>query len=244
MIRQARFSDKIKHFAEGFYQKWNVVPYYDINASAIFLGVYDDDDVSVINKHQGLKVVWNTGQLRGCFMRIDPKNVVVINSDRQRIASLKERYRLKKTMFPIKDFSDFKPVPMGDKIYCYLGAERMKREYGYDVIEKFKEISPFEIIYGFLEHSVEYVRDNYYASCFINIKPSIYGGNTSAIEMAYMGRYTIANIPSPFYLGYAELDDMLAIVMNESKKIGTIPNPVIGKFFDTGDEWMDDDFWQ
>jgi len=243
MIRQVRFSDKVKSFEKGFCDKWDVVPYFNPNESSLFVGVYDMDDVNAINNHRAFKVVRNTGRLRDCFFKINPRGVVVHIASQQQGIPENGIYKTKRAAFPIKDFSLFTPVPLGDKIYCYVGNERMKEEYGYSIIDAFRKKSPFEIIIGFHQHDIKYVMDNYYSRSFVNIKPTIYGGNTSAIEMAYMGRMTISNRDAPFCIKYSDIDEMLSVVMAESKKIGTIQPSVVGDFFDTGDEWKDENFW-
>ena len=244
MIQQVRFSSGVIFFQEKFCHKWGVKPYWDADAPCLFAGVNNMIDVNTVNNHRGFKLILNTGRLRDCFTKIDPQNVVVIINERQDFSSLYAGYKTKMATFPIKDFSNFIPTPLGDKIYCYLGSLKRRESCGYGVMRALAKISPFEIIYGYLGQPIEEVRDNYYTPSFINIKPSLIAGTTSAIEMAYMGRKTISNAKAPFCIKYKDIKEMLSIIMDESKKIGTIQESVISDYFDTGEEWMNENFWQ
>ena len=112
---------------------------------------------------------------------------------------------------------------------------------GFSFMEKLKRETSFNIIYGFLGNNIEYVKEHYYDKCFVNIKPHIVGGTTTAVELAYMGRYTISDAKAPFCIN--SLDNILHLIDQESKKIGTIKDPVIGDYYNTGAEWMNENFW-
>ena len=241
MIKQVRFSDGVRFFEVGFCRKWDVNIYSDINAPCLFVGVYFPVDVEAINKHKGFKVIWNTGRIRDIFTMINCKNVVVMDSGVIDHSSIKGKYKIKKASIQIKDFSMFKPGVLGDKIYCYLGDIASKEIMGFSFMEKLKMKTPFDIIYGFLGNSIEFVKEQYYDKCFVNIKPNVIGGITTAAELAYMGRMTISNTKTPFCINYK--DDILDIITKESKKIGTLQSSMIGDFYNIGDEWKQVKFW-
>jgi len=136
----------------------------------------------------------------------------------------------------------FKPNPLGDNIYCYLGDESSKQIMGFSFMEKLKRETSFNIIYGFLGNNIEYVKEHYYDKCFINIKPNIVGGITTAVELAYMGRFTISDAKAPFCIN--SLDNILSLIDQESKKIGTIQQSCIGNYYNAGDEWKLIKYWK
>jgi hypothetical protein len=247
MINQCRFSKSVAFFQEDFMKKWNLVPYHNTNAPAIFVGVYRPEDVAAINNHKGFKVVCNTGKLRDIFLNINPKNVVVTATMGGCVDTsndiLKLKYKFKTCSFPIKDFSSFKPNPLGEKVYCYLGNESGKFVMGYEIAKQVQKRIPFEIIIGMQGNSMDFVKQNFYDKCFINLKPSVTGGLTSATELAYMGRYTISNSITPFCKKFNCVDDIIKIIYQESVKIGTIQPSVVGDFFTTGNEWKEVKFW-
>jgi hypothetical protein len=253
-IKQVYFSQSVKFFEKKFLERWGLEPYHDNTKPALFKGVYRPGDVSAINNHKGFKVVWHTGRARPHIMNVNPKDVIVrlcpisISDRKHNPTPYNEHYfngfKTKYANFPLKDWSDYKPVPLGGKVYCYLGNERAKDIMGFKEIDALSKKIDFEIIIGYRDdHDFIWVRDNHYRDSFINIKPSITGGYASATEMAYMGRYTISNGWSPFCLPYKSIDEMAEIVKRESKHIGELRDSVVGGYYDTGDEWMDVDFW-
>jgi len=246
-ILQAHFSQSVKFFENDFLKRWNIKPYSNPNAPAIFLGVCRPEDVTVINNHKDFKLVCNTGKLRDIFHLINSENVVVTATmgglaDDERF-NLEPTYQYKEASFEIKDFSPFLPNPLGPKVYCYLGNESGKHVMGYEVAMEVKERIPFEMIIGMQGKSMNYVKENYYDQCFVNLKPSITGGLTTACELAHMGRFTISNSKAPFCKGWETVDDIVNIINQECFKINSIQPSIIGNFFNVDKKWKEVSFW-
>jgi len=242
MIRQARFAKSIRFFKEGFLNRWGLTDYSNNQESCIFVGIYRSEDVDVVNNHKGFKLIWNTGRIRDCFKNIDPINVVVMENtiDCELIKGL---YKIKRANIEIKDFSLFKLSELGNKVYCYLGNAKGKFVMGFDLMKEVEKEIKYEIIQGFQGNTIEFVRDNIYNECFVNLKPNLTGGITSAVELALMGRRTISNTIAPFCMGYKSVEDIVRIINEESKKIGIIQASKLGNYFDTGEEWREEKFW-
>jgi len=247
MIKQVRFSKGVKFFEKGFCKRWNVTTYKDINNPCFFVGVYNMQDVKVINNHKGLKVLWHPGRVRDVFVKVDYKHLIVVIGKGVKF-DIPDRYNKKiidipiKDFIQLKDFSPYKPVPLGDKVYAYLGRDAVKKELGYDIIWQLDKLLPFEFIYGYQGYANEYVRNEYYKKSFINIKPHITSGLTTAIEMAYMGRKTVSNAQAPFMYGYETIDDICSIIEDEATKIGQMPKPLVTDDFFFND-WQDLKHW-
>jgi len=200
------------------------------------------DDVRAINNHKGFKVVWNPGRLRSAFNKLNPENMVVMIGNGIE-SSVNESYKVKHVNIEIKDFSMFKANTLGPCVYWYLGNSKSRGLYGYDQLEMIKSRIPFHIIDGFQGHDMDYVKEQYYDKCFVNVKPIIHGGLTSATELAFMGRKTISNTKAPFCVGYADIDHMVDLIMEESKKIGTIQPDLASSSFESTDAWRYEQFW-
>ena len=242
MIQQVKFSKSVIRFQQPFCERWNVVNYKDINMPCFFAGVYKQGDVDAINDHRGFKVVWNTrwnNKIKDLFKGIHPENVIVCVG--MGVPFDLEGYRVKYASFEIKDFSMFRPNILGDKIYCYINSDKRKVMYGYDILEGIN--TGFDVVYGRLGNTMEYVKKNYYDKCFVNIKIDKIGGMTTSTELALMGRRSISNAPLPFCEPYSNISDIKNIIEKESKKIGTIQPSQIGGYFDTGEEWKNINFW-
>jgi len=250
-IKQVYFSPGVKFFEKGFYDKWNVVKYHSRHEPALFIGMYRDIDVKMINRHKGFKALWNTGRIREQITRVNPKNVVirispesiVDDNTRQYEKYYLTNFKYKHCNFPIKDFSKFIPTKIGNKIYCYLGNEKAKYIMGFEMAEKIKDKTGFEMICSMQGHTMDWIMGNYYNDCFVNLKATIIPGYTTSTELAYMGRYTISNSNGPFFKPYKTIDDILRLIDKESEKIGTIQKPLVADFFDTGEEWKNVNFW-
>ena len=262
-IEQARFSSSIRSFKEGFLGYWNISEYQDINAPAIFMGCYNDVDVEAINNHKGFKVLCHTGKVNSRILKIDSRNIVFklnnmilqdhkVNPDPYSDCYVRHN-KTKMASFPIKDFSMFKPNKLGSQIYIYLGTTNRSQNLGIVLANKLQGLTSYKVRFGLWPHiadltddanSIVHVKENYYDNCFINFKPNILAGYTTAIELAYMGRKTISNAWAPFCIKYQRLSDILKIIDTESKKIGTIQPSCIGNYYDTGAEWKQVKFWQ
>jgi hypothetical protein len=120
----------------------------------------------------------------------------------------------------------------------------MQDEMGYQFVLELKEYIPFRIIYGYQGNSINYVRDHFYNECFVNLKPNIVGGFTTAQELAYMGRKTISNSKASFCIPYKNVKEAARAVMEEAKKIGTIQPSCIGDYFNIDKEWKQVAFWK
>jgi hypothetical protein len=249
-IEQARFSRSIVFFEKDFLKLYSLKRYTDENAPCIFMGVYGQDGVDVINAHKGKKIVLNTGAMRSVFLNINSVNTVIsmpkgveVDVYGKYYNAVCSKYSIKKCNFPLKDFSYFKPDVFGDKIYCYLGSKTRAQQMGAGLINELKGKLKFEILIGYQGHSIKDLKTDFYDKCFLNIKPNLTGGFTTAIELAYMGRKTISSSTAPFCINYNTMDDVLNLINKESKKIGTTQPSCVGTWFDTEFEWLNTEFW-
>lgn len=240
MITQARFSKSVKFFERDFLNRWNLNRYGNTHNSCFFAGVYNDEDVKVINAHKGFKVVWNSGRKRDIFDRLDNNIVVMIGNGIEADIS---NYKSKDVNIEIKDFSIFKPTPLGMFVYVYLGKPKYKEMYGYSLVKEVASKIPYKILYGYLGNEMDFVKREYYDKSFINIKINIHGGLTTATELAHMGRKTISNTKAVFCESYQDVDDIVDMIMAESLLIGKIPVSKIPEGFFTGKEWLNEKFW-
>jgi len=246
MIEQVRFSNSVKFFEAGFCKRWNISTYKDKNAPCFFAGVYNMDDVKAINNHKGFKVVWNPGRIRPFFTKLESKNLIVFK--RTGVidhSSIEGKYKIKEGRFEIKDYSLFKPNPLGDCIYCYLGTEKAKYKYGFEEVEKLRKITKFKILIGVQGRTIEQLKKDLYDNCFVYFKSALVGGGTSSNELALMGRKTVCRTTGNFYLIYDSIEQANEIIENEAKNIGKTVGSVLNKnYFDIGKEWKQVKFWQ
>jgi hypothetical protein len=239
MIEQVRFAGAVSFFRDKFSSRWNLQDLTDTNAPALFIGVYNQDDIDAVNAHQGFKVLMITHILPHCFNSLSPANLWIMRGNNMPCDVDQTKYKVKSVNVQMKDYSKFKPTVLGDKIYCYLGDWAQKDYYKYSLAEQLKSLVKHEFIYGFIDKSKpetltdEYLINEIYAKCFVNLQMSTHGGRVGAIEMGYMGRNTIFS---------SSVDEIVKRINLESSKIGTIQQSVIEPNF-FNDEWKRLSFW-
>jgi len=244
MIEQVRVSHGLRRFKPGIMSRWGLKDYHDINAPCLFFNINNQEDIDAVKNHKGFKLIFfanaRGNQFINHFKGIS--NMVVIANP---YLDIPEGMKVKDGIFEIKDYSMFKPNKLGDKIYCYVGNNSQKNRYGYDRALKIQKRIGYEIIFGMQGHTMEYVKKNYYDNCFLNLNLNITGGggHTTVRELARMGRRTIINTKFDYLCGlsYKDDDDIIRLINEESKKIGTIQAGV--DYHTVGGEWLNVGFW-
>ena len=259
-FNQLYVSRSLNHFKQGMKEKWNLKNYSNPNKPSIFLGIYNNEDLQFALNHQSYGIVIYGGN------DLNPKRVKKLFSIKKNtfftfgyawIADffIKHNIKYKQMILPIKKFDDLKPTKLGKNIYVYIGQPNNKR-YEYF---KFDEVI-IPLIENFGENRVIWVKgnshvnfkslvENYYNDCFIFVKPNIRGGSTTMWELAHMGRKTIAQNQggATNVLEYRDLNHMIDLIYEESKKIGTVQNEVhdsIKEIFQNNDDWLKLNFWK
>lgn len=257
-IRQARVSKTLeKHFGRGFRSKWGLSTYSNPNEPAVFLGLYNSDDLNAFLSHKSFRLFI----LGGSDMK--PATLLklreVIRDGRTftwmypgKISNILSKNDIphKQLYIALKDYSQFKPVTLGDKIYVYRGAVKQNPSY-----YKWEEIvDPVISHFGknrvlFTEgQSIDSLVKKVYPQTFVYVKPNEKGGNTTMWEMGHMGIKTLGKgqLPLPNFTEYSDLSHLISLIENEEKYIGQVRNDVsegLQKIF-KGPEWLDLGFWK
>jgi hypothetical protein len=240
MISQVYFSESIEFFKKGFIDHWGVDEYHNPIQPALFMGVYRDEDIRAINGHAGFRLVRFTGaDLPNAAKLLDTDMTVWCLPGEAKL--LPESFRKVELQALLKDFSMFKPVPLGDKVYCYLGYGDSLGHFRYDICRKMEKMIPYEIIYGKQGMSLENLKYEYYDRSFINLRLNPMAGGMTAEEMACMGRYSVSNRVEPWYINWRNPQHIADIIIDQAKHIGnTRPSLITG--YDN--EWRSLDIWK
>jgi len=256
-ILQAHVAKSINFFKKEFLSTYNLVEYNDPNKPAVFFGA--EESAELINKHNSYKVILPC-RPDDIPQITDYKNTLFICSDN---FILPENV-IRKSLTPrIKNYDMFKPNRLGDKVYFYSGFRNGHNLWPY-FIEDLRKKVDYEIITTDHNHlseyyTLEYLKENYYDKSFLNINFSPGAGLSSVIELGLMGRKTVfkpsiknniqrLEFPNFIYLPQDKLgftpdsiDDVVKVINEESKKIGSIQPPIDAH--NIKDEWLDLDFW-
>lgn len=251
MITQVRFSYSIQQFKQGFIERWpGLSDYHDVNAPALFMGVYAESDVLAINNHKGFKLVWFTGAdtPKAKYLKPGPNIKVVCNKfvyDTYIKPYLP--WDIKQFVdIPIKSYDAFKPVPLGHRMYCYMNNPNSTRKYGRHVLEELKAIfGAHNFIEGYRGNTMDYVQENYYAKAYLNLQFNPLAGFTTAIEMAHMGRPSISNYPVGFCMPHGDTADIIKQLKNyQPRDINEVAEQAKAFFTVTNTDWLDPKFWR
>jgi hypothetical protein len=248
-IKQALVAQQISFFKENFLNRWDLQEYYDPNEPCIFFGGRELS--KYIQDHNSIKIV-----IPATPNDIPDFSIVTNRKDLFIISPLKDTIPLeipcKDILIQIKDYSLFQPNILGDKIYFYSGFKNGYDEYNKNkqTIMQIESQTGYEVITT--AHSnlndffdVNYLKTNFYDKSFLNLNLSKDGNHlTTAIELGMMGRKTIMkkNYQNfSFMIDYVDIENIILIIKEESKKIGTI-QPKIDAH-SVGAEWLDLNYW-
>jgi len=240
-IKQCRVSSAITHFKQGFQNKWNLTDYKNSAEACVFVGVYSAADIAAIKAHRGFKVIIFCGRDIFNYNKFEGEDCYFVTGV---FGEKLEMYgsRVKVFQISMKDYSEFKPVPLGDKIYCYMRSPDSRYSLNYSLLERImKRMGKDRFLVGYLGNNMQTVVNKFYSKSFVNLQFNPVGGLTSVYEMAHMGRKSISNYSSPFTIGYEGEDDIIRLIDIEAQKIGTIQAEVSEQAVNnlkSSDEWL------
>ena len=243
-INQVSVAWCVKFFEEGFLSRWGLQPYSDQDEPCFFLGL---EQINEINNHRGIKIIYPISKYDCYFLsKLEySDNIIFVRSP---YLPRDFQYKVIDVELELKDYSLFKPNILGDKIYCYIGMESRKNEFNFEMIQSIQSEIKYEIIYPLMDsinefYSSDDLKEKYYDKCFLSLNLSEGTGMTTVRELGLMGRKTITNSEYnfPSMIKYKDREDIIRIINEEAKKIGTIQPSI--DCHTVKNEWLDVDFW-
>lgn len=252
-IEQVYISHHVTFFAKQFMQLWGLREYDNANDPALFFGCYDHREIEIIKAHRGFKLVMPTGEDSSCAF-IPEDNVHILNTPFIRKPADQPDFCTSRILnIPVKDFRTFKPVPLGNKIYCYQGrgTEGCKRKYNYDLLkEVMQELGEDKFLIGYQGHTPEQMIEKFYKHSFINLQLNEFAGFSSTLEMAHMGRLSLCNAPAAFCLPHDRTakDIISFIELWKPKKVSDLAIKIVSNeatnYMHYSNDWLNTEYWQ
>lgn len=247
----------VQFFEEGFRKVWNLNPYYDETAPAVFFGMYHQDDVVKMTNHKGPKIIiWGGNDMQ------PPQLQYISNLQNQQkintwaypgeFSDILSKYNIshKALHITIKDYSRYTPSTLGENIYVYKGVHGNRPDhYKWDEV-----ISPLIEVFGkdritFSNHlSTDELIENVYKKCFVYVKPNPKGGCTTMWELGHMGIRTLGNNHKNIecFSDYEyDIHKLIDLIVEESKYIGKVRTDIAETTRNAfvGPEWLTLNFW-
>jgi hypothetical protein len=249
-VRQFFISDSVKFFRPVYEVQYDLTCVnetgYDPLAPCLFFGMYRQEDMDRINRHQGKRLI--------AWCGVDAANLATVKaiaenapdavhiSMSHRISAHLRQFscNFRQVALPNTLLDYCKPEPKGPRIYCYAPNEGYGRALAQEVADKLPE---YDLI--LTDSCTQYsLTDLYelYKKSFVGLRFKVFDGSGASVsDMALMGRYTVSNNGTPSCLPYAGLDDILAHIREQAKTIGTVDTVLASfmrQYLDVGTSWL------
>lgn len=233
-ILQVRTSHDIAFFGGLLRDAYELRSYDDPYAPAVFYGCYRAEDLEALRRHQSLAVLLWGGS--------DAMNVrmlrMVANLPRTRRNPL---FHIAPSSFIARDLDQvgisyrrlniypgnrplFRPVPLGNKVYFYIGSRRPDRFefYGGPYLELMQRALPgVEFILGQARELPYEIMPAIYAQCAVGLRLVPHdAGSCTVVEMGLMGRKVIWNGGFPNAIPYRSINDVVRAIRGELERAG------------------------
>mgnify|MGYP001465524149 CR=1 FL=1 len=249
-IKQVYFTKTLNFFKKDFLKRWGLKEYNNPNEPSLFVGLYSKEDVNTFINHKSYKVLYFGGNdLQPPQLEIVSKSpkTFCIGYGGDWLYKTLDAYKILYTELRIllKDFSSFTPTPLGENIYVYKGLLGNRHDHykWNDVVKPLQEVFGKDRIIYADNISLTELHEKYYNNSFVYLRPNPKGGGTAMFELGHMGRRTISNDHSRFSIcsGYKDISSIIDLIMEESKKIGTIQPQIaeeLKSMFDHEGNWL------
>jgi len=249
-IEQFITCPSIGFFEYEFQKKWSLSKYFDDDKPLFFFGFSGLENF--FESHKGYKVIFPStpNDLPNFRILKNVENtILIIDCPLPKDYYLPENVIHKQEVIEIKDYTMFNPSTLGDKIYYYSGFSNGWTPNPKEKIDYIQSKIDYEIITT--QHinksdmyNIEFLIENYYKKCFLNLNFSQGHGMTTTREFSLMGVKTLT-FENPYtyesLIKCKDVDEVLENIKLESKKINTI-QPGINPHT-TGKDWLELDYW-
>lgn len=252
MIKQFVASETMNHFVPRIENNYPIKRArginYDKKAPCLFVGNYNSTDLKRINDHEGFAVVlW-------CGIDVERKHIVKgLKPEVKHIATSHWARTILTTWNINYRFINYctaylnrrSAEALGNKIYCYAPNEI----YGKSLAEAVAKEIDHELILTTHKHqySPEQITEFYNQSFMgLRLRDRSDGSATTVQEMALMGRRSIWNGDQPAAIHWKDKSDIIRLIEEEAKKIGTIPTEVTEEtynYFNINNDWLTEEFY-
>lgn len=232
-ILQGYVSKSIMDFP--FHEVYRLDDYNDFRKDVVLFGMYRYEDIRMMQTHDGVKVVFWTGQ-DAYDLSTFPEELplcIHVTAHPKVYEVLKKNFRIHKLIKPAAFLNEVKPQTLGKKIYAYC-PHTAPEYHGKKLIDELR-CGGYEVIIGDGQWTQDQWRnsqaDYHYNQCFIGLCLSEFaGGGGSIIEMGLRGMKVVTNVfDLPNCVPWNSIHDIVTAIEQETQSIGHT-NPGLAQY--------------
>ena len=246
----------LSFFQESFLKRYGLEQYNvstDRWKPIVYFGAYSPQRDRILNHKGMMLLVWGGSDA----MMITADDPFVISLKKKKnihhiaisnfISEDLKKVELAHKCVPVVcvNLMQFKPAPLGNKVYVYM-PDTDQKLYGMEII---KEVMCRLQNVKFVNHSargsnkvVQNEINKVYAECAIGLRPTKHDGlSSTVIEMGLMGRNVIHNGNTPNSLNFKTVDQICELIELHIAREGKTDLKIaeaVKNYIDIGDNWL------
>ena len=235
-IKQCYVSSGLHSFQERFMKQFQLTPYENEEEPCIFFGMYSDEDLTRISKHNGLKyIIWGGEDANPNYNHCKSTlNEILQLPNVIHIAISKCIYNRLKYFhihpifveFSLVNKELFQPVPkeeLGKKIFIFNGQVPGREHiYGKPIYEQIiRNLSQYEFILSNQLNIPHEQMPEIYKQCFVMLRLTKYDGNANSVQECEAMNIPVIHNQSDYGLKWNNINNIMNHIHNTYISLGT-----------------------
>jgi hypothetical protein len=226
---QCYFSKGVIIFKPRIMKKYNLKEYYDNSKPCLFFGMYNDEDLTTIKNHKGLRIIIWCGEdanlMNECsyetineiknlnnIIHISKSYSVYISLQSNEISSILIDYNVVDTRL----FSPVNKFELGNKIFVFNGQHKGREHiYGEKYYkEVIKKLPNYEFIFSNELNAKWEEMPTIYKQCFIMLRLTNHDGNANSVQECEAMKIHVIHNQSDYGLKWKTVEDIINHILN------------------------------
>tara|TARA_B100000989_G_scaffold288465_1_gene259198 strand:- start:562 stop:1533 length:972 start_codon:yes stop_codon:yes gene_type:complete len=235
-VKQCYVSSGLHSFQERFMKQFQLTPYENEEEPCIFFGMYSDEDLTRISKHNGLKyIIWGGEDANPNYNHCKSTlNEILQLPNVIHIAISKCIYNRLKYFhihpifveFSLVNKELFQPIPkegLGKKIFIFNGQVPGREHiYGKPIYEQIiRNLSQYQFILSNQLNIPHEQMPEIYKQCFVMLRLTKYDGNANSVQECEAMNIPVIHNQSDYGLKWNNINDIVIHIYNTDSSLGT-----------------------
>lgn len=225
-IKQLYISKALEHLKKRVVKKLHLNDYESKEKNTLFFGIYNKNDLNVLNNHKGNKYLMFGGS--DCYTKLIPKiekiKIVKIYAISNDIYNEVKKYfsedKIEYYDLDLVDYEIFKPIEIyGKKIFVCDGISKKnpkrRKIYNLDMIEEIMNKLPkYKFIFSSELNYPNEKMPEIYKKCFIGLRLTNKDGNCNTVKEMKALRIPIIHNQSDYGIKWNSINDIVFKIKN------------------------------